>query len=185
MTQTGIKDILKKEGVRFGLVGMVVYAIAIFILHAISIDALTSVMFRAIPWFLMLTAAFFACVMQLKAQGDILLFPDAMVTILIVFAFCEFGAVLGEYLLYNVVDTELPEKMKLIQLEKAQENYDGLKNTIGYAEGDEEEILTQVENANYNFSALQAVLKFVTWLFVDFLFALLLGAIVRKEPITS
>lgn len=176
-------ELLKKEGVRFGLMAMVTYAVSLFIFHAVSIETFSGVVFRSIPWFLMLCFAFAACVVQLKAQGGILRFPEAIVTILIVIALAELGAVLGEFILYNAVDTELPAKMKALNIEKTMKTYESFEKALEYAEGDKEEILTQVEEANYNFGLSDAVLKFVTWLFIDFLFALLLGAIVRKEPI--
>jgi len=175
-------ETLKKEGVKFGLISAVVYAILLFILYFLGIDSFTSSTLRAIPWFLMLVFAFIAGVSQLKAHDGILYFPQAIVTILLVFAISEIGAVAAEYSLYNLVDTELPGKMKEVNLEKTKASFKQFENIIDYAEGDEAQILTEVEEADYNFYAKDAVLKFIAWLFIDFLFALLLAAIVRKEP---
>jgi len=173
-------ELLKKPGVRFGLISAMVYAIGLVLVRFAGIEAFTSWP-KAFPWLIMLAIAFVACVKQLAINGGRLPFPKAMVIILTVMVLTEASAALTEWLIYQV-DTELPARMKEVKLSRTAASFEQFDGIIDYAEGDREEIMSEVENANYNFSAGNAVLKFVTWIIIDFLFALLLAAIVRKEP---
>ena len=73
-------------------------------------------------------------------------------------------------------------RIKHVKIQKTAEQFESFDSFFGAREGDKEEIMAAVEDADYNYYVSFAVLNFVTWMFIDFFFALLLAAIVKKEP---
>lgn len=176
-----MKDILHQPGVKFGLIAGVFFCLLLFVLH--SIDAATFVGgWRYLGWAVMLAMGFLAGVSELKANNDVLKFPRAITVIFTVFLITDFFAVATEYAIYNAFDTDLHKEVKEVQLQRTRDWMNKIGAVIDYAEGDIEENLQEVENADFNFYLSDAGLKFLTGAAINFFFALLLGIIVRKEP---
>ena len=170
----------KDPAIRFGLFGGLANIITFFVLYSMGAEAFIGV-WRYLPWFAMLTFAFIACIQELKANGY-LLFPKAMSIILVVVVFSELSAVVSEFVIRNFVDPDLNTEIRAVSLESTEKAAEWFDQNIGYTEGDMEEIMEQVEKADFNFYLKDALLKFLQILCIDFIFALILAAIVKKQP---
>lgn len=172
--------LLKDPAIKFGILGGLANLVTFFILYSLGAEIFIGI-WRYLPWFGMFTLAFVACVQIIKSEGY-LLFPRAMSIILVVIVISEFTAVLTEFVIRNVVDPGLTEQIREIRLINTEEAAEWFDENLGYSEGDMQEVMEQVENADFNFYLKDALLKFLQILCIDFIFALILASIVKKQP---
>lgn len=172
---------LNAPGVKFGLISGGFYAIFISILFSLGIDMFQGYL-RIVPFLAMLILALMAGLSERKLNGGYLSFGKAVMAIGSVFVISELFLNMTEFTIYNFVDPELHIKMKAYTIETTEKTVDMMSGVFQYREGDIDEIMEAVTNADYHFRLTNALLKFVTWVAVDFVFALILAIIVRKEP---
>lgn len=170
------KDPVIKFGLFAGLASIVTFSV-LYILGPKEFMGIG----RYLPWFGMLSFAFIACIQEIRATRY-LLFPRAMSIILVIVVISEFAAVTTEFVIRNFVDPELNAQIREISLEETEKAAEWFEDNIGYTEGDKEEIMDVVEKADFNFYLKDALLKFLQILCIDFIFALFLAAIVKKQP---
>lgn len=174
-------NIWKEPGLKWGIISGLFYSLFLIILFSLGPEAFIGNS-KFIAYLAMLSFGFVAGMQERKLGEGLISFGRAFTIILTVFAFTEFLAVFAEWLIYNVFDPSFHEKIKPIVLAKTQESMETISKFLEYGEGDADEILKTVNDADYKFYILSAVQKFVTWLALDFLFALILAAILKKEP---
>lgn len=176
---------LKAPGIKFGLIGFLIQFGCFVLFYRMGVDYFLGV-WVYLPWLIMMVLAFMAGLEEWKLSEDRLLpYSRALITVFTVMLIAEFGAILAEYLIYNVLDPnyhEIARSQKLADTERWMQRF---ARYISYAEGDKEEIMETARRMDYHFYIMSAVFKFLVILCVDFFFALILAAILRKEPKVS
>lgn len=172
---------LNAPGVKFGLISGGFYAIFISILFSLGIDSFQGYL-RVVPVSAMIILALFAGLGERKLNGGFLAFGKAVMAIGSVFVISELMLNITEFTIYNFVDPDLHIAMKAYTIETTEKTIDMMSGIFQYQEGDVDDIMKAVTEADYHFRLTNALLKFVTWVAIDFVFALILAIIVRKEP---
>ncbi|MBI1185335.1 DUF4199 family protein [bacterium] len=174
--------LLSNVRIKFGLVGFAAYFALMLVGYFAGVPVFLSFGYKLFMWVLMLAIAFMAGAVKLRSNGGHIRFEQAMGVVLSIFVFSEIGAALAEWLVFNVINPDFHLAVKDYQIAKTKEQMGEMSKMIQYAEGDFEENMEEVSRRHYNFSLANAVQKFVTFLAVDFVFALILAAIIKKEP---
>lgn len=176
---------LKEHGIRFGLISAAFAVVLQIVLYSMGAESYLSG-WTALAWFVMLGLAFFAGAMELRSNGGVsIAFQRALIVVFTVMVITEFFSVITEFSIYNFVNRDFHVEAKPIRIQQTEATYHWLSRFIEYAEGDFEEIMSEAENADFHFYVSNAALKFVMWLCIDFLFALILAAIIKKDPPVS
>ena len=176
-----MEDYLKEPGIKYGLYAGLVALIVQFGFFSFGADVYIS-MWIGVAWFAMLALAFVAGISELRSHGGFIAFPRALLIIYTVMIIGEFFAVTAEFINYNLIDPNFHEVAKEVKVRQTAESFEKIGQVIQYNDTDRDEIMQVVESADYQFYLQSAALKFVTWLFLDFIFALILAAIIRKDP---
>lgn len=176
---------LKEHGIRFGLISAAFSVVLQIILYSMGAESYLSG-WTALAWFVMLGLAFFAGAMELRSNGGIsIAFQRALIVVFTVMVITEFFSVITEFSFYNFVNRDFHYEVKDIRIAQTQESFEQFSKVIDYNDSDFDEIMETVENADFHFYVSNAALKFVMWLCIDFLFALILAAIIKKDPPVS
>lgn len=175
---------IQQPGVRFGLISAAIAIVLQIILFSAGPEKYLNG-WTAVSWFAMLVLAFIAGAGELKINDGTLPFPKALVAVYTVMVITEFFSVATEFTIYNFVDVDFHISAKEIRLEQTARSFESFSNVIDYNDTDKDEIMEEVANADFQFYISNAASKFVVWLTIDFLFALILAAIIKKDPPVS
>lgn len=137
-----------------------------------------------LPAFVMLLVSF-AATWQLRAsQGGAIGFQSAVFSAYTVMIVHGLLSVIIEWTLYNIVDPGFYLIAAEVKMERILESMETYSRWIDYSESDIEEIVMTAQSADYHFYFKDALSKFLLGAIINFLFALILATILKKEPTT-
>ncbi|MGB0430181.1 MAG: DUF4199 domain-containing protein [Bacteroidia bacterium] len=175
----------KEHGIRLGFISAAFAIVLQLVLFSLGAEKYLSG-WTSVSFFMMLTLAFVAGALELRSNGGTsITFQRSLMVVFTVMVITEFFAVITEFSVYNVIDPDFYIEAKEIRIAQTIESFESFSNVIDYNDSDLDEIMEEVEKADFQFYVSNAALKFVMWLCIDFLFALILAAIIKKDPPVS
>ncbi|MCB0737095.1 MAG: DUF4199 domain-containing protein [Bacteroidetes bacterium] len=175
---------LKAPGVKFGLISGLVYSIIITLIFSGGINSFQG-WGRYMPLITTVTFALLAGFSERKLNGGYITFGRAVLVMGTVFIISELMFNITEVLLYNVVDPDLHNKVKAYMVEKTAETIDLFSGAISYKQDQIDEIMDAVRDADYRMNMYNAGSRFIVYSILDFVIAVILAIIVRREPKSS
>lgn len=174
---------MNSPGLKIGLISAAISVTLSAILYYVD-PRLKYGDFAVLPQLIIIGLAFFAGVWERSVNGGYISFGRVLGAIFAVFVITEVSYSLFEFVLHNYIDSEAPAVMKEVKID----------NTIKWAERyksigiqmSEEEYKNQLDivtnKIDYRFRLSNALQAILVWCLIDLVFALILAAILRREP---
>lgn len=172
-----MNELFQKSFVKWGLYLGLLSGLLTFLWYVIDISLLISGWMSLLTYFLIVLFMVFSAREEAKLQDGSLSYGQAVVNSLGVSAVYSFIFLLFTALLYNVIDPELPEKLKELTLEKLATT---LEN-FGMSESDIDKTMEATAERDFkqDFRALGT--GFLVMMAINFVIGLIVSAFTRKN----
>jgi cytochrome bd-type quinol oxidase subunit 2 len=172
-----MNEIIKKNGITFGIIMGVVSALITTLVYAIDMELFTS--FKLMGFILLVSIVLY-CVLLSKTRkqlGGDFSFKQAFTTFFIAAVISTLISTTFNILLFNVIDPGAKETLKELSIKAAEE----MMEKFGAPQEQMEEALAQVENTD-NFSVGNLIKGFFTSLIFSAILGLILALIFKSKP---
>jgi len=169
---------LKSHILRYSLILGVVSGVFIILLYLIDYNLMLNYWVSALPMVLWIGLPIYAGIALRKQNGGLLPFKTAFVSSFAIIAIGVIVSTLFNVLLYQVIDPELPAKMQALMIEKQTAMLEG----FGMEQDQIDAQMAKLEEDPMFSLGKQLTTGLMTALIGGAIFALITGAIVKKNP---
>jgi hypothetical protein len=164
--------------IMYGLIAGLIYAFFSFVLYLLGIEVLLGPA-RLLPFTLVMAAVVIFGFLIRKEAGGYMTYKEAFLTLLTMFIVAEAVNVVYLYLLYNVIDPELPQTIKNIAIEKFEEAESVLSPFMSPSQLDQ--VIEELESKDPTYRISTAFRDFISGAFFSLFLSLLAALILRKN----
>lgn len=169
-------------GIKWGIIAGVVIVLAGVALYLTDQQTLFSLKFNFIQLFICAITGLLAGLEQKKKLGGYIGFKEALQPVFITFVIGTLIGTLFIYIIANYVDPGLPARMKAADI-KSMEQMEAENRAAGVNDAELKDQLTKLKQQDYNLTFVASMLSYLTGLFLDFILAAILAAVIRKKRI--
>lgn len=176
------KFTLDNPYMKHGLTGGLMVMVIITVFYMLGTKAFVDPFFSIVRFLLLFVTVIALGVVagreQKSLNNNLLPFHEAFTMVFLTFMVIGVIYNFYNYLLFNFIDPGLSEKIKSAVIEN-------MANTLpdsGIDDEQEDKIIEAAKNQNYNVSIGKTMLGVLIWGAISFLVALIVSAIMKKEP---
>lgn len=169
-------------GIKWGLIAAVVVIATGIALYYTDQPTFFSLKFSLIQLLICAIAGLLAGLEQKRHLGGFIGFKSGLQPIFTTFVIGTLVGIALTYIIANFIDTELPARMKamdLKMLEEMSKTHQGRDIT----EADLDAQLTQLKQSDYSITFVKSMLSYFIGLFLGFVIAAILAVVIRRKRI--
>lgn len=163
---------------KWGLVGGLLNVIITFVVYFFSPDSLAAMWLGMV---LILTSMFFMIwggISYRRENNNQVSFGNAFMSVLIVAVVMTLVSSLFSYILFNVIDTELPELIK----QKTIENTQAWMEKFNTPEDKVDEVIAQIEEQDFKFDLSEYAFRFLQGLVIYIILGAIIALFIKRNP---
>lgn len=166
------------EAMKHGLTIGLAYTAALFALYLLGHDVFFGAT-RAVVYIVVWAAIIYFAVQLRKGNGDNFSFGDAFLVIMLMYASAELVWHIGNYIVFNFVDTDLSNVAKSISIDKTRE----MMEKFGTPEDKIDEVMEMAEKESYAITLAKSLQSIGIYMILGLIIGALSALGVRKgEP---
>ncbi|TWV98877.1 DUF4199 domain-containing protein [Chitinophaga pinensis] len=169
-------------GIKWGLIAAVVVIATGIALYYTDQPIFFSLRFNFIQLLICAIAGLLSGLEQKRRQGGFIGFKAGLQPIFMTFVIGTLAGTVLTYIIVNFVDPELPARMKAMDL-KILDEMSKTHQGPGVTEADLDARLTELKQSDYSITFVRSMLSYFTGLFLDFVIAAILAAVIRRKRI--
>ncbi|AXG75138.1 DUF4199 domain-containing protein [Flavobacterium arcticum] len=171
-----MNDVIKKNGVNFGIIIGIVSVLISTILYIINLELMFSIWVGIIMFLISLGIAIFSIVKSKKTLDGYITFKEAFTSYFITMALSSIISTLFMFVLFNYVDPEAKVTLSEIALKKSVE----MMQSVGAKSEDIRSTVEQIKDVD-NFSIASLAKSYIFGLIFYIIIGLIVAAAIKKN----